>query len=353
MWVVDNQTPFAAERAWVRDVNGAEVWLVAVRGTFDILPDGSTIPNAQQEPVVLAPEFADDPLASRLVNDTDVPHLKQATDVLVTGQAYAPRGRPTKRMKVRLQLGPIDKTLQVSGDRVWRSKLTGGVSIGDPEPFTEMPLVYERAFGGRDLNSPKEQEHDWDERNPAGCGFAKKPEHLVDTPVPNIEVPGKTLSGWKQRPPVAGFGPIAGHWKPRTDFTGTYDDNWQKTRQPLLPLDFDARYYQCAPPDQQVPGFIKGGETVVLENMTPEGLLTFRLPRLSLAFTTYFDDGTSVEHRADIHTVDIKPDRMQVVMVWHTHLECHHKVLKLNHTTVRLKERIMLAEQGQELETVE
>jgi len=42
MWQIDNRTPFAAERAWVRDRNGAEIWLVAVRCAFDIAPDGAT-----------------------------------------------------------------------------------------------------------------------------------------------------------------------------------------------------------------------------------------------------------------------------------------------------------------------
>lgn len=344
MWVVDNQTPFAAERAWVRDMKGAEVWLVAIRGTFDILPDGSTVPATQQEPVVLAPEFSGDPLASGLLNDTDLPHLKRATDVLITGQAFAPKGKPVERMQVGFQLGTIRKVLQVTGNRYWQSSLIGGVSISKPVPFTNMPIAYERAFGGRDLTGDDPKQHDWDVRNPAGCGFARKAEHLIDRPVPNIEYPSDLLTSWKQRPPIASFGPIAGHWKPRTDYVGTYDDRWQKERQPLLPLDFDEHYYQCAPQDQQVLGFVKGGESVVLVNLTPEGHLRFRLPRLSLAFTTYFDDGTSVDHRAVIHTVNIKPDARQVVVVWHTHLECHHKVLKLNHTTVRLKERIMLAE---------
>jgi hypothetical protein len=353
MWVVDNQTPFAAERAWVRDINGAEVWLVAVRGTFDILPDGSTIPAAEQEPVVLAPEFSGDPLASALLNDTDLPHLKHATDVLITGHAHAPGGKPARQVLVGLRLGSIKKVLQVTGDRFWRASLTGGVSISEPEPFTVMPMVYERSFGGRDLFGDDPEQHDWDARNPAGRGFARRADHLLDKPVPNVEYPSALLTGWKQRPPVAGFGPIAGHWKPRTDYTGTYDDAWEKKRQPLLPFDFDERYYQCAPHDQQVPGFVRGGETVDLRNVTPDGHLSFRLPRLSLAFTTYFDDGTSVDHRAAIHTVNIKPDLREVVVVWHTHLSCHHKVLKLDRTSVRLKDRIMPADMADTTESVE
>ena len=43
MWQVDNRTPFAVERGWVRDQRGAEVWLIGVKCTFDIKPDGSTV----------------------------------------------------------------------------------------------------------------------------------------------------------------------------------------------------------------------------------------------------------------------------------------------------------------------
>ena len=141
-----------------------------------------------------------------------------------------------------------------------------------------------------------------------------------------------------------GFGPIAGHWSPRVEFAGTYDEEWEKTRQPLIAKDFDERYYQCATQDQQVPGFLKGGEVVELFNMTLNGYLKFKLPKLSFGLSTSFDDGTSVMHRAVLHTVTIKPDFPRVVLVWHLHHECHHKVLKLNSTTVRLKDRIMLSD---------
>ena len=42
MWMVNNQTPFAAACNWNLDKNAAKIWVVAVKATFDILPDGST-----------------------------------------------------------------------------------------------------------------------------------------------------------------------------------------------------------------------------------------------------------------------------------------------------------------------
>ena len=43
MWAVQNSTPYRANRAWVRDHTGREVWLVAVRARFDIRATGLTL----------------------------------------------------------------------------------------------------------------------------------------------------------------------------------------------------------------------------------------------------------------------------------------------------------------------
>ncbi len=342
--MLNNKTPFAAERSWVRDRNGGEVWLVAVKGTFNILPDGTTAPAEKQEEVVIAPEFSGDPQRSSLLNDTDLPHKKLSTDVLVQGHAYAPNGKPVTELSVGFKLANLQKILHVTGDRIWQADLIG-VSMSKPQEFLKMPLTYERAFGGMDLTDEDENKHDWDQRNPAGCGFATKAEHLIGKPVPNIELPNALINSWKQRPRPAGFGPIAGHWYPRVELAGTYDKNWENTRQPLLAEDFDERYYQSSQEDQQISDFLKGGEQVQLVNMNPEGKLQFQLPRVFLGFTTNFDDGSSEVHRAVLHTVILKPDESKVVMVWHTHLPCHHKVLKLNNTTIRLKQPALGSQQ--------
>ena len=85
----------------------------------------------------------------------------------------------------------------------------------------------------------------------------------------------------------------------------------------------------------------RGGEVVELQGMTSDGLLSFRLPRVTLALTTQFYDGGSVaEHRARLHTVILCPDRKSFVLVWHSHLPCHHKVNKLKSTEVTLKKRV-------------
>ena len=347
MWALNNNTPFAAERCWVRDMDGAEVWLVAVKGTFAIKPNGALELAEEQLPVCMAPKFLGDPAASSLLYDSDLHHKKLRTDVVLHGHAYAPQGKPVTQLDVRLKVANLDKTLRVLGDRVWEESVFG-LKLTDPKPFTRMPLTYERAFGGTDVMEDEPKHRGWEPRNPIGAGFAVRKEHLFGAPAPNLERANHLIRNWNDRPDPVGFGPIPGHWSPRVELAGTYDEKWQRERQPLLAEDFDERYFQCAPADQQMPGFLKGGESVELSNLTLNEGLHFRLPRVTLGFSTRFDDGSRELHRADLHTVILEPDLPRLSVIWHTHLPCHHKVLKLLTTTIEIKRRITLSARDRE-----
>jgi hypothetical protein len=332
MWQIDNRTPFAAERGWTRDRNGAEVWLVAVKCTFDIQPEGSTVVSAEQPPILRVPEYHGEPGKSSLKYEADLVMTKTATDIIVAGHAYTPHGQPIRQMDAGFRVGPVQKVVRVFGDRRWESH-----RISQPEPFTKMPIVYERAFGGVDRKSPH-AERDWDWRNPVGTGFAIARANVDGLPLPNIEYPDELIGSWKDRPRPAALGAIGGHWQPRVSFAGTYDDTWMRERQPLLPTDFDDRFFQCVPPDQQAAGFLRGGEPVVLHRLTPHGDLRFVLPKIFLGFETRFYDGSRELHRhRKLHTVILEPDYPRVSLVWHTALACHFKVHKLERTVVTLK----------------
>jgi len=239
-------------------------------------------------------------------------------------------------MQVGFRVGSIQKVLQVAGNRVWQSN-----GPSSPEPFLKMPLVYERAFGGIDQKS-SHPDRDWDWRNPVGTGFSIARDHLTGTPLPNIEYANESVRSWKDRPRPAGFGAIEGHWQPRAVFAGTYDEAWMKNRQPLLPTDFDDRFWQSAPQDQQAPAFMRGGEQVVLYRLTAgRDKLHFLLPRVFLGFETRYYDGTGELHRnRKLHTVILEPDYPRVSLVWHTALQCHVKMEKLERTIVSLKTHI-------------
>lgn len=342
MWLLENISPFRAERTWVRDRDGSEIWIVAVRAVFDIHPDGSLERADGQQDVVRTPVFVGDPAASGLVYDSDLVRTKVATDVVLHGHACSPSRSPVASLDVRLKVGPLQKTLTVHGDRVWERGFGLGVRPSDAVPFTTLPIVYERAFGGTRPPRPgSSSEPVWEPRNPIGVGLAKDASDLIDTPVPNVEYPDQPVTQWKHTGAPAAFAPIPQAWLPRRAYAGTYDETWMRERQPLVPEDFDDRHYQCAPADQQVAGFLKGGESVELTNLSAVSpVLRFALPQVVLGFTTYFSDGEVRHHRADLHTVILEPDYPRVILVWHTAVPCHAKVLKLQETVVRTKQRI-------------
>lgn len=333
MWQVENRTPFAVERGWVRDRDGAEIWLVAVKATFNINPDGSTDVSDEQPPVLRSSEYHGEPGKSSIKYEGDLVLTKQTTDVIVVGNAYAPEGTTATQLDVGFKVGPVQKVLRVFGDRTW-----GSFGASAPQPFEKMPLTYERAYGGADANS-SHPDTDWDPRNPVGTGFAVSGRNATGLSLPNVEDPKKLIGSWADRPPPAGFGAIACHWQPRSRFAGTYDDHWMKTRQPLLAQDLDDRYFQCAPVDQQTPEFLRGGEPVVLHRLTPGGSLRFTLPKLYLGFDTRFYGGCREVHKTrKLHTVILEPDFPRVSLVWHSALPCHFKVQQLERTIVSRKD---------------
>jgi hypothetical protein len=271
----------------------------------------------------------------------DLVRTKPTTDVLLMGHAYAPQGRPTKACEVALRVGSLVKQLTVIGDRKWI-----GTTMSEPLPFTRMPLIYERAYGGFDPQRRETESPLWDLRNPVGTGFAESAVAADGQMLPNIEYPDQRIQSWNDRPQPAGFGPICSHWQPRADLAGTYDDQWQRTRFPLLPDDFSDHHYQCAPADQQTPRFLVGNEPVALINLTPQGKLHFQLPRVFLGFETFFYTGERQLHSPPkLHSIILEPDRPRLSLVWHSALSCHPMVTKLNKTRIIRKQRLRSAGQ--------
>jgi hypothetical protein len=340
MWAIDNRTPYAADRTWIRDAEGAEVWIVAVKATYDVLPDGSTRISSKQVPVNSGP--MPHPGLKSLLYDTDLGPPKTATDIVLAGHAYSQDGLPVTELPVGFRVGALSRAARVFGNRSWQRSLLGTVA-SKPEPFTRMPLVYERAFGGDDIESKRFS------GNPLGRGIKTEADDRIW--LPNIESIESPIRNPGSFPPVVGFGPIPSHWPRRRQYAGTYDDDWIEHRRPLLPKDLDARFWQIAPPEQQIAGHLKGGETIVLANLTParyvaHGRLAFTLPKLTLAFQTYFFDGTMERSRATIHTLVLEPDRPRVSVVYHMALPCHPKVNLLDRTLVTQKIRPLDREAG-------
>lgn len=326
MWQIENHTPFSAQSTFVRDRKGAETWLVAVKASYLIQSDGRLTIGEQSAPV-LTPQYLGDPGKSSLKYDTDLGLTKPGTDIILHGHAYAPTDRPVPRMGVMLKAGPVNKTLEITGDRFWEQGAFG-MKLSAPRPFDKIPLIYENTFGGVDDSLMRDGRSFYFPENPLGTGFALKKKNLRGKKAPNITY----FKKGKARP--ACFGPLPVEWMPRAKYGGTYDEKWLKEKAPLLPDDLDERFFHCAPLDQQVQGYLKGGESVEIFRMSPYGPLKFALPELDLLFKTVLGRRI-IEHKAKLHSLILEPDTPGFSMVWHSALNCHNQDHKLEKTIIR------------------
>ncbi|WP_437758784.1 DUF2169 family type VI secretion system accessory protein [Sorangium sp. So ce1389] len=195
-------------------------------------------------------------IAAELGKDAvlDMGMPKPRGELLISGRAY-PRGGRAPACAVRARLGAVDKTLYAIGDRTWQRG-----APTEPQPFTEMPITWERAFGGPGFAL-----------NPVGKGAQPIEADTGEIhPLPNIELPDPLITSPSDQPAPAGFGPIDLMWPQRFAKMGTYDQRWFKERFPGFAEDTDLGMFNAAPDDQQIQGFFRGDEPMVLENMHPE-----------------------------------------------------------------------------------
>ncbi|MDI1433993.1 DUF2169 family type VI secretion system accessory protein [Polyangium sorediatum] len=245
----------------------------------------------------------------------DAGMTKQRAEVLVAGKALALGGKPVPARSVRLRVlrgtrALVEKELYVVGDRRWE---LGGPS--DPEPFVQMPVAWERAFGGQDFPD-----------NPLGKGAAPvevdgKKVHFL----PNIEDPKRLVRKKGERAAPVCFAPVDQTWPARMRKAGTYDDEWLKTRFPGLAADIDWTFFNAAPEDQQIQGYFTGEETFEVHGMNAaETVVSTRLPRLRpRLFILQRRNGEEAfrEAAARIDTVWLFPNAKRAVVLYRGMLE--------------------------------
>lgn len=237
---------------------------------------------------------------------------KSRSEVLVTGKAYPPDGRPAVTCPVRVKVGSIDASLYVIGDRRWER----GVPT-QPAPFTSMELGWHRAFGGPGYD-----------KNPLGRGFAPitgedgKPVH----PLPNLELPGALVDSPRDRPEPASLGPIDFAWPQRSRYGGTYDRKWLEADFPGFARDLDWRMWNLARPEQQQEEPFRGDETISMTNLHPErARFDAKLPGIrARCFVLQGAEGSEprfVEVETRLTTVWLFPDQERGICVFHGHVD--------------------------------
>jgi uncharacterized protein YjbI with pentapeptide repeats len=207
----------------------------------------------------------DEERAGECLYPGDFADWKPHAEVMLRGTCHTPFGKPLPECPVRFAVGAWTKILRIVGRRFWSDDKPGAV-MSEPAPFTRMPVDYAHAFGGAGYAA-----------NPVGLGFAGRE-------LPNVEHAGRVLRARRDDPGPAGFAPYNPAWPQRAGKVGKeYGRRWQKERAPYYAEDFDWTYFNAAPPDQQLDGYLRGDEALLFQNLHPtEQVLEARLPGLRI-----------------------------------------------------------------------
>jgi hypothetical protein len=313
--------------------DGRELLVVVVKGTF-------TMPKPHEEPqladkqadLVMADEFTGEPGLSAMRYESDFAPFKPRCDVLLNGSAYA-GGDATTRVEVGMRVGSMTKMFAVIGNRFWRKSLAFH-SASAPQPFVRMPISYDNAFGGFDNSHEDEKKHTAFMANLAGKGFHSntRREAMDGKPLPNTEELSRTVKNPQGNYRPMAFGPVARSSTSRAEYAGTYDQNWIDNVFPFLPSDFDERYYQSAPVDQQID--YPRGEEVVLLNLSPSGRLEFRLPSIEMPVTFYYKNAEEMKTKANLDTVILEPDMNRFSLAWRSSIPLRRNMFEMAQVVV-------------------
>ncbi len=273
-----------------------------VKATFSFAP-GAAMTPALPVPVRAAEvRYADHPDGSIREPLDTAPKLGCA-DVIFVGHACTPALVPAPRLAVRVAVRTrtgallIDKSLEVLGDRVF----IPGKPPPEPAPFTRIPILYERAYGGPDHRA-----------NPVGVGqFAELAGRRRLPNIVHLDKPGS--------PAVepAGFGPISIRWPQRRRLLGATPHHVLELPIAEIPGELDMSYFQSAPIDQRTRmRMFDGDEWIVLEGLHAGGAIETRLPSARGVARVYLPNGSSRPIELVADTLLIDGDAEQCSITW-------------------------------------
>jgi hypothetical protein len=325
--------------------NGRHVFSVLVKRSYQIVPGKAAVRADRGTPMVKVDVYYDDGDAetSTVRHETDLVTYKLATDFVVVATAFAPDEQPVTQMNVGIEVAGFGKVLRVTGDRRCVYRADQLPEFTDPEPFTEMEIRYDRAYGGEDIVSDPNLPFYYP-RNHRGKGVAVRniPEVVEGLALPNIEDPDDLLTPerviigaydrWNPQPLPAGFGWYQRTWYPRCSFVGAVpglmdpDTVMREEELGLVPKgqialarqfklpSFDLRFNNGASLGQTFP-YLRGDEPVRMRGLTRDGVLDFWLAGDTPRMTLDVGDGPTTLD-AVLHTVTVRPDEMELDMVW-------------------------------------
>jgi hypothetical protein len=351
---------------------GVRTFGMLLKRTYRIDANGECEPvdDEQQEPVCEGEVPYGDvepPLVSSVLQGDDTLAFKEETDVIVQGSAYA-YGPNVRQTTVGVRFGDLEREIVVFGDRIGEWHPTHGPGFSEPEPFEQIPVVYDLAYGGLDIAAFARYGHPAAEvmrsvrpdtkldvnspyhypRNPAGMGFliSLDRDSFQDLSIPNFEyafdplTPERLAVGepnrWINGPLPAGMNWQSAAWFPRVGylgFTREYElsdpqvaevalgwaaDDLLDIPSMLKTLDQMPRleFAQSASPGMTLRQLPREAE-LQFWNMHPDyPLRRVRLPDEAPRVKLGLNAGKMVELDTQMNTLVLRTDHDRLIVVW-------------------------------------
>jgi hypothetical protein len=324
---------------------GEQIFSVVVKRTYMVKNGCIAVRRETDHELRIMDEYFEngDPEWATIRYEYEMAPFKPFADVVVIGKAYAPGGAAVSQMTATVKVADREKNVVIFGDRKCQYRDGSPPVFSDPEPFMEMEIRFERAYGGSDDTSIPDIPFFYP-RNPLGTGIALRntKEVIEGLVLPNIEDPNDLLAPeriviedprlWHNQPLPQGFGWFQRNWYPRCSFAGSYppfievDVVTKEESMGLLPKNhvalakqfrlpaFDSRFNNGASQGMMFP-YLKGDETISLQGMTPDGFLEFSLPGETPVVLIDIGQGEQ-QLQAALDTVCIRTDELEIDLVW-------------------------------------
>jgi hypothetical protein len=112
------------------------------------------------------------------------------------------------------------------------------------------------------------------------------------------------------------FGPLSRNHKLRLRYAGTYDEEWQKNRMPLVPGDFHPLFNQAAPQAQRARQPFSGDEHITIAGLYGNGAtVTFDLPGKTVLVSSNVRQ-EYVSEAAKLDTILVWSDIPKITLIW-------------------------------------
>lgn len=301
------------------DKVGREHLVVVAKATWNLPQSGQAACQIAPQPLAYRDAYIGEPGESAMLHGDDFARYKPRCDVLFDACAHPPGGKGVETLGIEVRVGSLVKRLRVHGPRSWQS-YGNSYRPGRADAFLKLPLHYGLAFGGsREWLSHAETHIEAHAANPVGLGwYGPHTWRGADgEPMPQIEAFDEPIVRPDVEARPMALSALGRHWQPRAGLAGTYDAAWQRDTAPFLPEDFDERYHQCAPEDQQI-DYPQGGEPVSLIHLLPDqAALHFELPDFDgVKVRVLRQDYSTEEPPALVDTLYFETEHRRFSAVW-------------------------------------